>query len=145
MLDALEGRRDSCFLGEPIRRRPVLPSSAPTRCPAVRRLDATRSWYVRASDSKDFYVSSTENTIRRIQNPGIPRRVGTGRRTAGRWGGAGIGSTGRRRVDSPRRQPIPSPPRQSKKTLLDLSLEARTKEILCEPMGEQSQRLTIGL
>ena len=34
MFDALEGTRVGCLLGEPIRRRPVLPGSAPPR-PAV--------------------------------------------------------------------------------------------------------------
>ena len=51
MLDALEGTRDRCLLGEPIRRRPVLPGSAPPRCPAMRRPDPTRPWYVRVLES----------------------------------------------------------------------------------------------
>ena len=53
VLDALAGRRDSCLLGEPIRRRPVLLGSTPPRCPAVRP-DPTRPWYVRALDSTGY-------------------------------------------------------------------------------------------
>ena len=37
VLDALEGKRDGRFLGEPTRRRPVLPRPAPPSRPAVRR------------------------------------------------------------------------------------------------------------
>ena len=51
VLDALEGAKDSCLLGEPTRRHPVLPGSAPPRCPAVGRPDPTRPWYVRVLDS----------------------------------------------------------------------------------------------
>ena len=51
VFDVLEGTRDGCFLGEPIRRRPVLPGLAPRR-PAVRRPDPTRPRYVRVLDSK---------------------------------------------------------------------------------------------
>ena len=69
-------------------------------------------------------------------------RVRIGRRTAGRRGWAGTGRTGRRRVGSPRRQPSPLPSRRSKKTLLGVSLEARTKETLCKPKEEQNPRLT---
>ena len=49
--DALGGTRDSCLLGEPFRRRPVLPGSAPPRCSAVGRPDPTRPWYVQVLDS----------------------------------------------------------------------------------------------
>ena len=35
VFDALEGAEDGCFLGETIRRHPVLPGPAPTRRPAV--------------------------------------------------------------------------------------------------------------
>ena len=41
--NALDGTRDSCFLGGPIRRRPVLPGSVPPRRPAVGRPDPTCS------------------------------------------------------------------------------------------------------
>ena len=47
----LGGTRDGCLLGEPIRRRPVLPGPAPPRRPAMRRPDPTRQWYVRVLDS----------------------------------------------------------------------------------------------
>ena len=65
------------------------------------------------------------------------------------WGGArrvgaGMGSTGRRRDGSPRRKPPLLPSRRCKNNLLGVSLEARTKEILFKPMGEQNPRLTTG-
>ena len=44
--------RDSCLLRAPIRRRPVLPT--PPGCPAMRRPDPTRQWYVRVLDSTCF-------------------------------------------------------------------------------------------
>ena len=66
-------------------------------------------------------------------------RVGAGRPTAGRQGGAGSGSTRRQWVGSPRIQPTFSGPLRT--TLLGLSLTARTKEFLCKPMGEQNKRL----
>ena len=50
-LEVLESKRSGCLLGEPTRRRPVLPSPAPPRRPAVRRPDPTRPWYVRVLDS----------------------------------------------------------------------------------------------
>ena len=71
-------------------------------------------------------------------------RFGAGRRTAGQRGGAGTGRTGRRRVVSTRIQPSLLRSKQSKKTFLGVSLEARTYEILCKPMGEQNQRLNCG-
>ena len=46
-LEALRGKRDGCFLGEPTRRRPVLPGPAPPRRPATRRPAPTRPWFVR--------------------------------------------------------------------------------------------------
>ena len=52
---ALEGTGNGCLLGESIRRRPVLPGSAPTRRPAVRRSDPTRPRYVRVLDSTDRF------------------------------------------------------------------------------------------
>ena len=51
MLDGFEGMRVSCLLGEAIRRRPVLPGSAPPRCSVVRCPDSTCPWYVRVLDS----------------------------------------------------------------------------------------------
>ena len=50
-LEALGGKRDGCRLGEPTRRRPVLPGPAPPRRPAVRCPAPTRLWYVRVLDS----------------------------------------------------------------------------------------------
>ena len=44
VLDASEGTRDNCSLGELFFRPPVLPGSAPPRCPAVGRPDLTRPW-----------------------------------------------------------------------------------------------------
>ena len=44
--NALECARDACLLGEPIRRRPVLPCPALPRRSAVRRPTPTRPWYV---------------------------------------------------------------------------------------------------
>ena len=58
VFDALEGTRDGCFLGEPIRRRPVLPGPAPPRCPAMRRPDPTGPWYLRVLDSAGLYKNS---------------------------------------------------------------------------------------
>ena len=72
---------------------------------------------------------------------------GAGRDGAGRSGvgGAGQGGLGRRRVCSLWRQPTLLLSRESKTTVLDDSSEARTNEILCKPMEEQSPRLTTGL
>ena len=39
--DTLEGKREGCALARSTRRRPVLPSPAPPRRPAVRRPDPT--------------------------------------------------------------------------------------------------------
>ena len=43
--------RGTVFVGEPTHRRPVLPGSAPPRCPAMRRPDPTRPSYVRVLGS----------------------------------------------------------------------------------------------
>ena len=56
VLDALEGKRDGRFLGEPTRRRPVLLRPALPRRPAVRPPAVcppapTRPWYVWVLDS----------------------------------------------------------------------------------------------
>ena len=50
----VEGTRDGCILGKPIRRRPVLPVLVPPRRPAVRCPDPTRPWYGRVLDSTGF-------------------------------------------------------------------------------------------
>ena len=65
--------------------------------------------------------------------------VGSG---GARWGGL----AGRaRQVCSRRTQTSLVPSRASKTNVLNVSPEARTKEFLCKPMGEQSPRLTRGL
>ena len=69
-------------------------------------------------------------------------RVGTGRRTAGRRGGAGPGRTGRRQIGSPRIQPSPLPSKASNTPVLNVSSGSRTSEMLCKPVGEQSPRWT---
>ena len=80
----------------------------------------------------------------RIQNPDTPRAGRVGRRTAGRLRG-GPGRIRRRRVCSRRTQPSLVPSRASKTTVLNSPSEARTSEILCKPMEEQSPRLTRSL
>ena len=54
--DSLEGKREGCFLAGSTRRRPVLPSPAPSRRPAERRPDPTGPYCVRVLDStaKEF-------------------------------------------------------------------------------------------
>ena len=52
--DRLGGNRGGCLLGEPARRRPVLPVPAPPRRPAVRRPVPTCPWYVRVLDSTGY-------------------------------------------------------------------------------------------
>ena len=51
MYDTLGSNRVNCFLGEPTRRRPVLPRPAWPRLPAVRCPPAIRPWYFRVLDS----------------------------------------------------------------------------------------------
>ena len=48
--DILEGRSNSCHLGETICRLLVLPGPAPPRCPSARRPGPRRQWYVRVLD-----------------------------------------------------------------------------------------------
>ena len=60
--DALESKNNGCFLGEPMRRRPVLPGPAQTRRPAVRHLAPTRLWYVWVLDSTRLFVTQTHST-----------------------------------------------------------------------------------
>ena len=72
-------------------------------------------------------------------------RLGVARRTAVGQGGAGRGRTGRQWAGSPRRQPSPWPSKASKTTVLNVSSEARTNEILYRPIGEQNPQLSIGL
>ena len=81
--DALASARVGCLLGEPIRRRPVLPGPAPPRRPAVRRPDPTRPWYVRVVDSTTLLNTKSEHAPRAEAGqswarPGQAGRVGAG-------------------------------------------------------------------
>ena len=92
--DAPMGERDGCPLGKLNRRRPVLPSPAPTLCSAVRRSAPTRPWYVRVLD------------LTNLSNPagrGARRTAGRGRPAdGGRRGGVGVGvGQGANRIDRP--------------------------------------------
>ena len=51
VLDSLKGKREGCLRAGSTQRRPVLPSPAPPRRPAVRRPDPTGPWCVRVLDS----------------------------------------------------------------------------------------------
>ena len=68
------------------------------------------------------------------KNSTVPFFVGgaAGRDGAG-WDGGGWMRPGRRRVDALRRKPSVLPSRVPKTTVLNVSLEARTNEILCKP------------
>ena len=73
--------------------------------------------------------------------PGHTPRAGrVGRRTTGQRGEAEPGRTGRRRIGSPRRQLSLAPSKASSTPVLSDSSEARTSEILCKPLEEQSPR-----
>ena len=56
VLDSLEGKREGCLRAGSTQRRPVLPSPAPPRRPAVRRPDPTGPWCVRVLDSTKFFT-----------------------------------------------------------------------------------------
>ena len=71
-------------------------------------------------------------------------RIGSGRWKAELRGVAGPGRTERRRVGSPRTQPSLLPPNASKAIVLNVSSEARPKEVPCKPMEEQSPRFIRG-
>ena len=78
----------------------------------------------------------------RIQNQDIPRAEQFG---PAQSGAAGRGGTGQDRMPSGRfakDTTDPLAPRASKTIVLNAPSEARAKEILCQPMEEQSQRLT---
>ena len=79
-----------------------------------------------------------------LSGPKPGHTTGGSGRGARRGGGAGLGRTGRRQNSSPRRQASLVPSKASKTRLLNVSSEARTSEILCKPMEEQSPRLTTG-
>ena len=72
-LEVLEGKRNGCLLGEPTRRRPVLPGPALPRRLAVRRRTSTRPRYVQVSDSTSKYerITSYKNQTFRIRNKNI--------------------------------------------------------------------------
>ena len=87
--DALEGTRGGRHLGDPIRRRPILPGPAPPRRPAVRLPDPTRPWYVKVLDCSATvlqglkfrcYAALTEHTAPHIfpeylQKPAFPNKT----------------------------------------------------------------------
>ena len=71
---------------------------------------------------------------------------GSGRAAHGRAAGrGGLGRMGRRSVCSHRTQPSLVLSWASKTIVLNNSSEARAREILCKPSGEQNVRLTSGL
>ena len=110
--------RFSVLTNEPT---PICPCNL-SLCKTCLKIEFSSFCEIKNSPSKPKIEESPQSSIFTRTHHG---RVGTGRRTAGQRGGAGTGSTGRRRVGSPRRQPSLSPSRQSKTTLLSMSLEAR--------------------
>ena len=148
-----------CFLGEQIRRRPVLTGPTPPRCPAVRRLDPTRPWYVRVLESPvvliffefNVHFLRLDTTIGSCSgiNLSSPKPGNTtdesGRGGARRGGGAGHGLT---RPDAdgvgpPRKQAgVPLAFHTIVDNLPGFSLGAIAKESLCEPMGKRNPQLT---
>ena len=80
----------------------------------------------------------------RIQNPDTLRagRIGAAHGEAARWGGAGKDGTLSGRSGQKTTHPLAL--QRIEDTVLDVSSEARTKEILCKPMEEQNPRLTTG-
>ena len=63
VFDALEIARVGYLLGEPTRRRPVLPGPAPPCCLAVRCPALTRPWYVRALGTKAIMYSFSNDGV----------------------------------------------------------------------------------
>ena len=82
-----------------------------------------------------------------LLNPKPGHTTGGSGRAAhgGAAGRGGPGRVGRRLVCSRRTHMSLVPSRASKKRLLNVAPEARTSEILCKPLEEQSPRLTTGL
>ena len=81
------------------------------------------------------------------KNPSSPKpghTMGESHRGARRGGGAGSGRTGCQQNCSPRGQSFFLLSKASKTRRLNVSLEARTNEILCKSMEEQNPRLTSG-
>ena len=117
-------RKVGCLLGGPTRRRPVLPSHAPPRRPAVRR--SSRPVVCPGFGIVSVIVLQIVESKTRTYHG----REGAGRRAAGWPGGAGPNSSGRRPISSPGKQTPILPPRASRATVLNDTLGARTKEIL---------------
>ena len=79
-----------------------------------------------------------------MSSPKPGHTTGGSRRGARRSGPAGSGKIGCQQNCPPRGQSFLVPSKASKTRRLNVSPEARTSEILCKPMGEQSPRLTTG-
>ena len=73
-----------------------------------------------------------------LSSPKPGHTTGGSGRGARRGGGAGSGRTGCQQNCSPRRQASLAPSKASKTRRLNVSPEARTSEILCKPMEEQT-------
>ena len=71
-------------------------------------------------------------------------RIDAGQRTARRRASAGQSRTGRRRVGSSRKHPSLLHSRASKTTVLNVSLEARTKKTRLNRIDEHNERFTQG-
>ena len=107
----------------------VLCCPVPPCRPSVRR-DPNGLWYV-------WVLEPVESKTRTYHGqPG---------RGARRNGGAGSGRTGCQQNCSPRGHASLAPSKESKTSRLNVFPEARTSEILCKPMQEQSPRLNRGL
>ena len=86
-------------------------------------------------------------SMKHLSNPKPGHTTGGSGRAAhsGAAGHGGPGRMGRRRVSPRRAQPSLVSPRASKTIVLNIFLEARTKETLSKPAEEQNPRLTGGL
>ena len=94
--------------------------------------------------SKNEYA---ELYIKDMPSPKPGHTTGGSRRGARRGGGAGSAGSGRTVCQQncpPRGQSFLIPSKASKTRRSNVSPEARTSEILCKPMEEQSPRLTTG-
>ena len=81
----------------------------------------------------------------RVQNPDTQRAGRVGTAQGGRRGGATLGRTRCRHFGRLGSHRPSGPPAHCKTTVLNVSSQARTKEILCKPLREQNVRLTTGL
>ena len=80
-----------------------------------------------------------------LSYPKAGHTTGASDRSA-RWSGrAGSGKIGCQHKYSPRKHKSTVPSKKSKKRCFNVSPEARTSEILCEPTEESNQRLTSSL